>query len=110
MDLTTASGTVRARRRRYLDSPGVVVRHDEHVAALVAATLAAFTTAHPASAGLRRPPSPAARAEAARLRAATQPGPGEQVVLDFAHYGAAAGDRQRPPSTTPATTNAGGAA
>ena len=48
-----------------------------------------------------------ARAEADRLRAAGA-GPAEQVVIDFAHYAAAAIDRQRsappPTGTTPTGT------
>jgi len=76
------------------------------VAALEHAVLAAFTDRAPCRSKLRRPPSEAARAEAARLTSST-PGvvagdrPGEvggEVVVDFSRYAAAAADRARPAS------------
>jgi len=74
----------------------VIARHDEHVTALEAAVLAQFTDRAPCRRKQRRPPSPAALAEAGRIRGqAPQPGqqPGQQVVIDFADYVAAANAR-----------------
>jgi transposase len=102
LDVATERGVVLARHRRRPDSAGMLVRLDEHVAAMERAVLGAFTDRAPCRAKLRRPPSPAARAEADRLRAGGGPGPGEQVVIDFAPYAAAAADRQKPaPGATP---------
>ena len=106
LDVVTARGVVLARHRRRPDSAGAVVRHDEHVAAMERAVLAAFTDRAPCRRKLRRPPSAAATAEADLLRAGGAPGPAEQVVIDFAHYAAAAADRQKPsPGTTTRTTS-----
>jgi transposase len=110
LDLVTAGGVVLARHRRLPDSAGATVRHDEHVAALERAVLAAFTDRAPCKRKLRRPPSPAARAEAARLRGDhdgaghDHTGSGERVVIDFAPYAAAATDRQRSTTATTSTT------
>jgi hypothetical protein len=113
LDLVTAGGVVLARHRRHLDGAGAVVRLDEHVAALERTVLAAFTDRAPCAAKVRRPPSPAARAEADRLRAGagrtagtgTWPGEAgraaaERVVVDFSHYAAAAAARQSTPAGT----------
>ena len=104
LDVATAGGVVLARHHRRPDSAGAVIRHDEHVAAMERAVLAAFTDRAPCRHKLRRPPSPAAVAEADRVRAGGAPGPAEQVVIDFAYYVAAAVDRQKPASGTTAGT------
>ena len=90
-------GVVLARHRRAPDGAGAVVRDPGHVAALEAAVLAGFTDRAACRGKTRRPPSPAARAEAARLRgepnavtdaiAGAVAGGGQ--VLDFAAYAAA---------------------
>ena len=76
--------------------PGAVVRDPGHVAALEAAVLAGFTDRAACRGKTRRPPSAAARAEAARLRG--EPAPrcdaagsdaGGGQVVDFAAYAAA---------------------
>lgn len=83
---------------------GLVVRDHGHVTALEQAALAASTSQRPHRGKERRPPSPAARAEAATLRAARgqQPhGHREDVVVDLARYAAAAAGRN---TLTPAPT------
>ncbi len=106
LEVRSGSGTVLARHHREPDHAGKVTRADEHVVALEHAVLAAFTDRAPCRSKLRRPPSEAARAEAARLTSST-PGvvagdrPGEvggEVVVDFSRYAAAAADRARPAS------------
>jgi transposase len=88
------TGVVLARHRRAPDGAGAVVRDPGHVAALEAAVLAGFTDRAACRGKTRRPPSPAARAEAARLRGepvgdATGAGSGGGQVVDFAAYAAA---------------------
>ena len=90
-----------------------MIRHDEHVTALEHAVLAAFTDRAPCRAKTRRPPSEAARAEAARITATPAGGGrggggavpvggqvGGEVVIDFARYVEAAADRQKPGTAT----------
>lgn len=78
---------------------GATVRDDGHVTALTAAALAAFTTEAPHRRKERRPPTPAALAEADRLRARTGTtglsgaAEREDVVVDLARYAAAATGR-----------------
>ena len=101
---------VLARHRRLPDSAGAVIRDDEHVTALEHAVLAAFTDRAPCRAKTRRPPSEAARAEAARIIGAAPGGGGRgggggvpvggEVVIDFARYVEAAADRQKPGTAT----------
>jgi hypothetical protein len=64
-----------------------VVRDAGNVTALEHAVLAAFSDRAPCRAKTRRPPSAAARAEAARLRGEPEPELGR--VVDFATYAAA---------------------
>ena len=96
---------VLARHRRAPDGAGAVVRDSGHVAALEAAVLAGFTDRAACRGKTRRPPSPAARVEAARLRGEPEPRRRRRSggqVLDFAAYAAAV----RPitgPSTGPIT-------
>jgi hypothetical protein len=104
LDIVTAGGAVLARHRRQVDHAGVICQADEHAAALEAKVLAA--RAHAAGGGpcprkTRRPPSPAARVEADRLRGQSAPEPAP--VVDFAAYAAAA----RPLTSASSTGRAG---
>ncbi len=83
------AGVVLARHRRAPDGAGAVVRDPGHVAALQAAVLAGFSDRAACRGKTRRPPSPAARAEAARLRGEPDPTGGGGQVLDFAAYAGA---------------------
>ena len=86
------AGVVLARHHRAPDGAGAVVRDPGHVAALEAAVLAGFTDRAACRGKTRRPPSPAALAEAARLRGEPDPAGGTAgggQVLDFAAYAAA---------------------
>lgn len=89
IEVVTTGGVVLARHRREPDGAGVIARHDEHVVALEHAVLAAFSDRAPCRSKERRPPSPAAVAEAARL-ARGDSAAGDHVVVDFADYIAAA--------------------
>jgi transposase len=86
--IATASRAVLACHRRAPDGAGALVRDSGHVTALEKAVLASFSAAPPCKRKQRRPPSPAALAEAARLRGTS--GPAERVVIDLAAYAAAA--------------------
>ena len=86
---TETGGRCWPRHRRAPDGAGAVVRDGGHVAALEAAVLAGFTDRAACRGKTRRPPSPAARAEAARLRGEPDPDAGGGQVLDFAAYAAA---------------------
>jgi transposase len=92
IEVTSTGGVVLARHRREPDGAGVIVRATEHVTALEHAVLAAFSDRAPCRSKQRRPPSPAALTEADRLRG-QPPQPGQQVVIDFADYVAAAAAR-----------------
>lgn len=86
--------TVIARHRLAPPGAGATIRDEGHVTALSQAALAAFSTEAPHRSKQRRPPSPAARAEADRLRASTSPLEQDQpVVIDLARYAAAAAGR-----------------
>jgi len=91
LQVATAAGVVLARHHRESDGAGAVVRAAGHVVALQAAVLAGFTDRAPCRAKVRRPPCPAALAEADRLRG-RQSRPGDHVVVDLAPY-IAAGQR-----------------
>jgi hypothetical protein len=101
IDITTANGTVLARHRRELDGAGMMVRDSVHVAALQTAVLAAFDTATPCPRKVRRPPSPAALAQAPHLRTGRRDtgsdAAGREVVIDLAVWAQAARDRQVAP-------------
>ncbi len=89
IDIVTAAGTVLARHHREPGHAGAVIRAEEHVAALEARVLAARGAgAAPCHRKARRPPSPAARAEAAAITG-RDGGPGA-AVTSFADYAAAA--------------------
>ena len=89
VEVATETGVVLARHCRARDGAGAVVRDGGHVAALEAAVLAGFTDRAACRGKTRRPPSPAARAEAARLRGEPDAVAGGGQVLDFAAYAAA---------------------
>ena len=88
--IATVSGAVIAAHLRALDGAGRIVRDAGHVAALEKAVLASVSTAKPCTHKIRRPPSPAALAEAARLRGQPSTDPAHKVVIDLATYAATA--------------------
>jgi transposase len=88
--LATAAGSVVAVHRLAPAGAGRVVRDDGHVLALEKTVLAAFTDAALCRHKTRRPPSPAARTEAARLRGIPVDNPASRVVIDMASYAQAA--------------------
>ena len=89
----TSAGTVLARHRREPDGAGVLVRDTVHVTALETAVLAAFDSSTPCPRKVRRPPTPAALAEAEHLRGHQHPDERE-VVVDLSRYAQAARQRQ----------------
>jgi hypothetical protein len=84
--LATAAGSVVAVHRLAPAGAGRVVRDDGHVLALEKTVLAAFTDVAPCRHKTRRPPSPAARTEAARLCGIPVDDPASRVVIDMASY------------------------
>ena len=103
--------TVIARHRIAPTGAGVMVRDHGHVTALNQAAITAATTEAPHRSKQRRPPTPAARAEAGTLRARTGTGDSDAGrVVDLARYAAAAPGRNTlrttQPATPPATTTA----
>ena len=103
--VATAAGAVIAAHRLEPPGAGKVVRDSGHVVALEKAVLSAFTHAPPCKHKARRPPSPAARAEAARLRGLPVDDPAARVVIDMSSYAAAAA---RLGQTTPSTVDGAG--
>jgi len=101
--------TVVARHRLAPTGAGATIRDDGHVTALTTAVLAAFTTEPPHRRKERRPPTTAARAEADRLRTRNSRHNGStedrEVVIDLAHYAAAARGRNTLTSPDHMTTN-----
>ena len=87
LDVVTAAGTTLARHHREPDGAGVIRRADGHVAALERAVLTTFTDGGACRRKTRRPPTPAALAEAKRIHDAGTAG--AVVVVDFAGYAAA---------------------
>jgi hypothetical protein len=87
--VATEAGAVLARHRRSPDGAGAVIRDSGHVTALEAAVLAGFTDRAACRGKTRRPPSPAARVEAARLRGDRIDDDPSGLVVDFADYAAA---------------------
>jgi Mu transposase, C-terminal domain len=82
IEIIAASGVLLASHRRERPGVGVVVRAPEHDTALQAEVLAAFSTGPPCRRKANRPPSAAARAEAARLLGTIS----DDVVVDLAAY------------------------
>jgi hypothetical protein len=101
--------TVIARHRIAPTGAGVMVRDHGHVTALNQAAMNAATAEAPHRGKQRRPPTPAARAEADALRRRTgNRGHGGTtdtggVVVDLAHYAAAAAGRNTLHADRPAT-------
>ena len=95
LDVLTTGGVVLARHHREPDGAGAVARHDEHVSALERSVLAQFSDRAPCQRKVRRPPSAAALAEAAAI-GGDRSAAGEQVVIDFSAYVAAADAARRP--------------
>ena len=102
LPIATAAGAVVAAHRLAPPGAGRIVRDDGHVVALEQAVLAAFTDAGPCRHKTRRPPSAAARVEAARLRGIPTSDPAARVVIDLSRYAAAAA---RLNQTTPSTVD-----
>ena len=96
LEVLTAAGVVLARHHREPDGAGALVRAEGHVSALEKRVLAGFSDRVPCRGKQRRPPSAAALTEADRLRG--RPGTGEQVVVDFGAYVAAAEARTSRPA------------
>jgi hypothetical protein len=106
LTIATAGGAVVAEHRRALDGAGAVVRAEHHVVALETAVLKAFSDGKPCKHKTRRPPSPAAHAEAARLRGLPDGDPAARVVIDMASYAAVAAHlNQTTPSTVDSDNN-----
>jgi transposase len=82
VEILSAAGTPIASHRREAPGMGYVLRAPEHDAALQTEVLGAFTTAPPCRRKANRPPSAAARGEAAKLLGATS----DDVVVDLARY------------------------
>lgn len=82
VEIVSAAGVLLASHHRETPGYGYVVRAPEHEAALQREVLAAFSTAAPCRRKANRPPTPEARAEAARLLGI---GDGD-VVVDLAAY------------------------
>jgi transposase len=104
--LVSAAGAVVAAHRLAPAGAGRVVRDDGHVVALERSVLAAFTDAAPCRHKTRRPPSAAARVEAARLRGIPVDDPASRVVIDMASYARPAAWLAQPsPSTVDGVIN-----
>lgn len=88
LEVATEAGMVLARHRRAPDGAGAVVRAETHVAALEKAVLAGFSDRAACRGKTRRPPTPAALAEAEAIRGEHGAGQADTVV-DFAAYAAA---------------------
>jgi hypothetical protein len=87
LDITDRHGALLAHHLRQPDGVGAVIRLDEHVAALTKVVLATFSDREPCRRKTRRPPSPAAIAEANRIRRMhSGAAEGDQVVIDFTGY------------------------
>jgi hypothetical protein len=100
LHVATAAGAVVAAHRLAPTGAGQVVRDAGHVVALEKNVLAAFTDAPPCRHKTRRPPSGAARVEAARLRGLPVDDPAARVVIDMSSYAQAAAQLTQPRSST----------
>ncbi len=91
LDVLDRHGRLLAHHVRAADGAGLVVRAEEHVAAMSKVVLANFTDQRPCRTKTRRPPSATALAEAERIgRARSGLAAGDHVVVDFAGYAAQA--------------------
>jgi hypothetical protein len=100
LSIATPAGAVLAEYRRVPDGAGMIARAEHHVRALETAVLKAFSDARPCKHKIRRPPSAASVAEAARLRGLPGHDPAARVVIDLASYAAVAAHLGHQPSTT----------
>jgi transposase len=96
LHLVTPGGAIVAEHRVAPAHAGAVVRDEGHVRALEAAVLASFSSAPPCPRKVRRPASPDARAEAARLAGIPVNDTAARVVIDMNTYVAAAARLQHP--------------
>jgi len=83
VEVVSAGGALLAAHRRAVPGTGEVLRAPEDKKALEKAVLSQFTTAPPCRRKANRPPSAAARAEAAKLLCGQE---GAEVVADLAEY------------------------
>jgi transposase len=83
VDVVAPSGVIICRHERATTGTGKIVRALEHKAALESEVLSAFRTDPPCKRKLNKPPSPAARAEAAKLLESFEDA---DVVVDLAVY------------------------
>jgi len=92
LEVFTIRGGLLATHLREPDGAGLVRRLDSHVSALTRVVLGGFSDRTECRRKTRRPPTPAALAEAARIRTGRDGDPhsGAAVVVDFARYVAAA--------------------
>jgi hypothetical protein len=99
LDIATAEGIVLARHHRQPDGAGITVRDAVHVSALERDVLAQFSDRKPCKHKGRRPPSPAALAEAEAITTASgnRHSGDREVVVDLAVWAKAANDRQVAP-------------
>lgn len=87
LDVVTGRGVHLAHHIRQPDGAGAVCRLDEHVTAMSRVVLANFSDKDPCRSKTRRPPEPAALAEAERIRRARAGlDPDRDVVVEFARY------------------------
>ncbi len=101
LEIVSPAGAVLARHHREPEGAGAIVRDDGHVAALERVVLAASNTeGRRCKHKTRRPLSPAAVAEVARLRGETPATEGEHVVVDLAQYTAALDPHRNRPAET----------
>jgi len=82
LEIVSPAGVLLASHHRETPGRGYAMRAPEHRAALERQVLGAFDTAPPCRRKANRPPTPAARAEAARLLGVG----GDDVVVDLAAY------------------------
>src|SRR4051795_13072632 len=92
LDIVDGRGGLLAHHVRQPDGAGMVVRDEDHVAAMTKVVLGGFSDREPCRAKTRRPPSAPARPEAERIHRARSGDirDGAQVVVDFADYARAA--------------------
>jgi transposase len=101
LHVVTPGGAVIAAHRRAPDGAGQTIRDTGHVIALERTVLGAFTDAPPCRHKTRRPPSPAALAEARRLQGLPIDDPAARVVIDMSTYAATAARLTTAPTGQP---------
>ena len=109
LHLVTPGGAVIAAHRRAPDGAGQTIRDTGHVIALERAVLGAFSASNggaaPCRHKTRRPPSPAALAEARRLQGVVIDDPAARVVIDMSAYATTAQILSARSSTAPTSTS-----